>query len=80
MDLDVVADELAEPVQGDGDAIVAGYEKRDAIAAGLIRGGGCDDAGGDVENFDGGAGHRAAARVDDASLDRAARFLCERAR
>ena len=53
----------------------AGNEERHAIAAAGVRRGRCDDAGGDVEDFDGGAWNRAACRVEDATLDRAAGFL-----
>jgi hypothetical protein len=75
MDFDRVADELAEPFQHYGDPIVAGDEEGNAIAAFGIGRRRRDDAGGNVEDLDGGAGDSAAARIDDAALDRAAGFL-----
>jgi hypothetical protein len=75
VELDVVADELAEAREADRDPVGAGVQKRRPITALIVRRRRRDDAGRDVEHLDGGAGNGGAARVDDAALNRAARIL-----
>ncbi len=73
--VDVLADELAETVERDGDAIGSGVEERHTEVALLVRGRRRADAGCDVGDFHGRTRHDRSARIGHSALQRATRLL-----
>ena len=75
--VDVLADVLAEAGQRDGDAIGPGVEERHAVVAFLVRSRRRRHAGVDVRDFDCRPGDNAAGGIRHAALKGAARLLAE---
>ncbi|MCX6606799.1 MAG: hypothetical protein NTV52_24890 [Acidobacteria bacterium] len=75
LELDVLADELFEPVGFDGEGVLAGDQERDGVATGFVGGDFGGGVGLGVDGFKAGLGDGGASGVGDGAGERGAEVL-----